>query len=249
MQEPTIRQVEMTTLPPVHFSFEPDHRAVAKEVEVRTHSDTEEPIDDLVGRLGTLAKDASVEHAIEIGRLVIEELYAGDLHAWRSRGPKAHSLRELSRRSDLPLSSSALYRSIALYELSEALGGVQAWSGKGLGISHMRLVLGLPREAQRELLDRAAKERWTVAELERETVAIRSGQPRRRARGGRPRLPRFVKSLNRMRKCADATDDFFGDVEAAGDMEPERVAELREQLAHIRSCCEELERRLASASL
>ena len=207
-----------------------------------------EPLDGLAEQLTELGKDASVEQAVEIGRLVVEQLYAGDLAAWRGRGPKAHSLRALARRSDLPVSSSALYRAIALYELSTRLGGVSRWSGAGLGISHLRLVLGLPDTEQRRLLDEAVSQAWTVAELEREAVLARKRTPGRSSRGGRPRLPRFVKSVNRLRKAAEAPDELFGDIEAASSMSPEHLAEIRDALATIRVRCAELDRALERAS-
>lgn len=206
-------------------------------------------LDDFADELGALAKEGSVEQAVAAGRMVIERLYDGELSAWRGRGSKAHSLRTLARRADLAVSSSALYRAIALYELSEGLGGLERWCEGGLGISHVRLVLGLPKDEQRRLLDEAMAASWTVAELEREATRVRDRAPRKRRRGGRPRLPRFVKSLNRLRKyTTDAPEELFGDIEAAADMPAERVAELRSQLAEIRSQCEELDRALASAS-
>lgn len=198
----------------------------------------------LAAKLAALGKDGSVEQTVEIGRVVIEQLYAGDLTAWRSRGAKAHSLRTLTRRMDLPVSSSALYRSIALYELSERLDGVERWTAAGLGVSHLRLVLGLAHAEQRRLLDEAAQRSWTVAELEREVVAARDRGPKRASRGGRPRMPRFLKSVNRMRKAAEAPGELFGDLEAAAEMAPQQLLEIRDALATIRARCAELERRL-----
>jgi hypothetical protein len=199
-------------------------------------------IDDLAERLSALGKDVSVDQAVEIGRLVVDRLYDGDLSAWRGRGPKTHSLRTLSRRSDLPVSSSALYRSIALYELSTRLGGLERWANAGLGISHLRLVLGLPEPEQRRLLDAAITHSWTVAELEREAVSARKHSPSRSNRGGRPRLPRFVKSVNRLRKTAEAPDELFGDLDAAADMSAADLTEIRDMLSTIRVRCAELER-------
>lgn len=201
-------------------------------------------IDDLAEQLAALGKDVSVGQAVEVGRLVVERLYGGDLSAWRGRAPKSHSLRTLSRRSDLPVSSSALYRSIALHELSARLGGLERWADAGLGISHLRLVLGLPELDQRRLLDAAIKQAWTVAELEREAVPVRKRSPTQSKRGGRPRLPRFVKSVNRLRKTAEAPDELFGDLDAAADMSAEDLTEIRDMLSTIRVRCAELERAL-----
>jgi hypothetical protein len=199
---------------------------------------------ELGDQLAALGKDVTLEQAVGIGRLVIERLYDGDLAAWRGRGPKQHSLRTLARSADISLSSSALYRSIALFELSERLGGVERWAAAGLGISHLRLVLGLAHDDQRRMLDLAASNAWTVAELEREVVAARQRNPRPERRGGRPRLPRFVKSIHRLRKAAEESDEMFGDLDAAADMAPAQLRELRQALATIRARCDELDRQL-----
>ena len=204
-------------------------------------------VEILAEELRELGRDASVEQAVEIGRRVVEVLYEGDLSSWRSRGPKAHSLRTLARRCGVSLSSSALYRAVALYELSERLGGVESWTEAGLGISHMRLVLGLPRDEQRRLLDATARGSWTVAELEREATLVRARAPKPGRRGGRPRLPRFVKSIRRLRKCADNKDELLGDLDSAAQMDREKIAELRASLATVRARCDELDLALKQA--
>lgn len=227
--------VEANTLPPsLGVEFEP-------------HEAPEIRLEEFGDELAALGKDVSLEQAVEIGRLVIQRLYDGDLAAWRGRGPKPHSLRTLARSADMSLSSSALYRSIALYELSERLGGIERWAAAGLGVSHLRLVLGLGHDDQRRLLDLAATHEWTVAELEREVVATRQHSPRPERRGGRPRLPRFLKSVNRLRKATEVSDEMFGDLDAAAEMEPAQITEIRDVLATIRARCDELDRRLESA--
>jgi hypothetical protein len=200
-----------------------------------------ERLDELAARLAEQGKDASVDQALEIGRMVLDTLYGGDLLAWRSRAAKAHSLRALARRDDLSVSSSGLYRAVALYELAQNLGGLERWSA--LGISHLRLVLGLPIAEQRRLLDAAVIHAWTVAELEREATTVRKRGPEQLGRGGRPRLPRFVKSVNRLRKAAEGAE-LFADVEAAAAMSPEQLAEIRDVLATIRVRCETLDHAL-----
>lgn len=226
--------VEVSSLPPsCHASYPPNEPSKSSS------------LDDLAAKLAVLSKDPSVEQVVETGRLVIEQLYAGDLEAWRSREPKkAHSLRALAGRVEVAVSSSALYRSIALFELSERLGGIERWTGAGLGISHMRLVIGLAHEDQVRLLDAAVQHSWTVVELEREAVAVRGRSPKRGSRGGRPRLPRFLKSVNRLRRAVEAPDEMFGDLEAAAEMHPEQIIELRDMLATVRARCAELDRRL-----
>lgn len=240
----------MTELTDFHARALPMSTAHEWSVELvdRHDSDEEQRLAALAAEMRSLTRDASVDLAIRLGRLVIERLYAGDLSTWRSRGAKAHSLRALARRPDLPISTSALYRSIALYELASRLGGVSSWSE--LGVSHLRLVLGLPSEEQRRLLDQACACNWTVAELERETSAARTrciDQGRGRKRGGRPRLPRFVKSLHRLRKCTESSDELFGDLDAVATMAPDELAELRATLEIVRNRFDQLERALAES--
>jgi hypothetical protein len=204
-------------------------------------SDTDSSrLDELSARLADLNRDGNVEQALALGRVVLEVLYGGDLASWRQRGAKAHSLRTLARRTELTVSSSVLYRSVALYELERNLGGLERWSG--LGISHLRLVLGLPVSEQRRLLDAASTGAWTVAELEREATAVRRRDSDHGGRGGRPRLPRFVKSVNRLCRAVAAPDELFGDLDAVTDMSDEQVADVRDMLATIRMRCDELER-------
>lgn len=242
---PTVSTVDSCT---VHSLDSERARRVGVELVDRAELEEEERLAALAADLRSLARDASVDLAIRIGRLVIHRLYDGDLSTWRSRGAKAHSLRALARRADLPISTSALYRSIALFELASRMGGVDEWSE--LGVSHLRLVLGLPSEEQRRLLDQACASNWTVAELERETTATRGRcveQGRGSKRGGRPRLPRFVKSLHRLRKYAEASDELFGDLDAAATMAPDELAELRATLELVRSRCDQLQQALAEA--
>jgi hypothetical protein len=227
-----------------HLSLVELHAAPAP---TRIEPDPGDPTAELADRLSVLGKDVSVEQAVEVGRLVIERLYDGDLSAWRGRGPKAHSLRTLARRADLTVSSSALYRSIALYELSERLGGIERWAAAGLGVSHVRLVLGLEHEDQRRLLDLAVEQAWTVAELEREAAAARARGPKRENRGGRPRLPRFLKSIHRIRKASEVDEEMYGDLDAIAEMQPEQITEIRDMLASIRARCDELDRQLQDA--
>lgn len=234
----------------VHSPSSSAHRSTFGEPPVAEDDEAGErsQLDDITHELARLGRDVTVEQAVELGRLVIERLHGGDISAWRSRGPKTHSLRAMARRGDLPVSSSALYRAIALYELSVDHGSLGRWTSAGLGISHLRLVFGLATADQRRLLDDAVHNGWTVADLERAAVATRKRSPKRSPRGGRPRLPRFVKSVNRLCKAAEAPNELFGDLEAAADMSPERLAEIRDMLATIRVRCAELDRALERAT-
>lgn len=82
---------------------------------------TEDRVERAVQRLGAVIGATSLQLALAIGRVVIEELYSGDLSRWRLRGPKDHSLRRLANDPRLTISASALYRAIGIYELKVRL--------------------------------------------------------------------------------------------------------------------------------
>jgi hypothetical protein len=123
-------------------------------------------IEQIVRQLNAVCKSATFEFALSIGKVVIDNVYAGNLLAWRDRGPKNASFRKLAKHPELPMSPSALYRCVAIYELSDRL----AIDPRGrLSSSHLRLVLPLSQEVQERLLRRADAEAWSVARLGEET--------------------------------------------------------------------------------
>ncbi|HEY5960029.1 MAG TPA: hypothetical protein VIV60_25930, partial [Polyangiaceae bacterium] len=131
----------------------------------------DERVRKTIYQLCVLTRGATLEFAMGVGKVVVDTLYDGDLSAWRSRARKDHALRALASNPDLPLSASALYRALAIYELSRRNTRDMGW--RHLGVSHLRTVLGLPSETQNRLLASAETERWTVARLEREVLVLR----------------------------------------------------------------------------
>ncbi len=165
---------------------------------VPRHEVTDLRVQLAIEKIGAISRRATLEFALEVGRVVVSTLYEGDLHEWRNRGKKSNSLRALTRHPSLCISSSTLYRSLALYELSTRLRRMTAW--KSVGISHMRAVLSAPAEAQSAILERAESEAWSVARVEREVAELGSREPHR---GGRPRSPEFIKSIQKIGRLTD----------------------------------------------
>src|SRR5688500_15482884 len=62
--------------------------------------------------------------AEEIGRLVVERFYGGDIDVFRERGAKDASLRKLADRKDLPMKFGAIYNAVATYEFLQRNPGV-----------------------------------------------------------------------------------------------------------------------------
>ncbi|MFZ5477044.1 MAG: hypothetical protein ACOZNI_09745, partial [Myxococcota bacterium] len=88
----------------------------------------DEMIAEVYQSVRTIARDGDVRVHVEIGRVIFERFYGGDVEAFRSRGQKDASLRKLAARfeddKDAPdgTSAPALYRAVAIYELDRRLG-------------------------------------------------------------------------------------------------------------------------------
>src|SRR4051794_34652916 len=125
------------------------------------HSEPEvsdESIQLVVYQIGQICRDSSLEFALRVGAVVIHNFYDGEVNSWRGRGPKLHSFRRLARHPELPMSPAALYRCVAIFELCERLNAPARW--RRLSASHLRTVLGLPPDAQEQLLATANKHHW-----------------------------------------------------------------------------------------
>jgi CheY-like chemotaxis protein len=188
--------------------------------------------------LNAICKRATFEFALSIGKVVIDNVYAGDLRAWRDRGPKDASFRKLAKHPDLPMSPSALYRSVAIYELSARLG----ISPRGqLSSSHLRVVLPFSHAEQERLVRRAEVERWSVARLSEETALLAQG----RGRGGRGKKPPLLTTLRTLGKCLDGTRGSLLRANASAvELSPEQAREAAALVDRVRCACGTLEAKL-----
>jgi hypothetical protein len=193
-------------------------------------------VDRVVLRLNAICKTTTFEFAMSVGKLVVDSFYGGDPLVWRQRGPKSMSFRKLARHPDLPMSPAALYRSVAIYELSCRLG-VASW--KHLSTSHLRLVLSLPEHAQSELLLRAESEAWSVARLR---AAIDEGDVGKNTNlGGRKKQPRLRKTLGMIARCVTKTNRLVGVDDSDVEFSPESARCVVELLTRTREACAALE--------
>ncbi len=174
----------------------------------------------------------------DVGRLVVDELYAGHSAAVHRRGPKDSPLSRLAAQPDLPFSRSQLSRAVALYEALAPLGDVA--TRQHLSASHVRVVLPLPSPKQEEYLRKAESEQWSVRQLEAQT----QGAEGKRRGGGRPPLPRFVRSIHALEKYVAEPDDVFGDLEAIEGLEAEEAQRLYQTVTGMKLRCEELQKAL-----
>ena len=174
----------------------------------------------MVLRLNAICRAATLDFALSVGRLIIADVYGGDLAGWRDRNPKKdHSLRKIANHPDLPMCPAALYRSVAMFELCERLG-TRSW--RHVSTTHLRLVLPLGKDEQVRLLRDAEANRWSVRRLDSEIARLERPAPSACAsRGGRKRvvgllnrvraLERVLQTVNEM---VSAEDDGLGTADA-----------------------------------
>jgi hypothetical protein len=202
----------------------------------RDAADTElctEQIDEVVNQLNGICRTSSLEFALKVGAVIIHHFYEGDTKAWRDRGPKVNSFRRLAEHPELPMSAGALYRCVAVFELCDRLRAVSKW--RRLGASHLRAVIGVPREKQENLLAMANDERWSVQFLQAKAQELREGRPRG---GRRPQSP-LEKNLRALDQCLRDCENAFDRVEAHKLEELDQSLQL---LTKMRASVDELAR-------
>jgi len=199
--------------------------------------------------ISRLHRAHGLEFACAVGQLVVDRFYGGDMDAMRRRRRGCPSLRRLAEHPALPMSASSLYRAIAIFGVVERVESSARWSH--LGPSHVRAVLSLPHERQVALLEAAEAGAWTVERLAlavQEAKADRQRGAEGRHRGGRPPLPRFVKTIRALSKLADPDEALYGDLDRAAQLAREEREQLQAVLAKMKARCAELDRALSAAS-
>ncbi len=185
----------------------------------------------------------SLQLALEIGSIIVEELYSGDLSSWRARGAKEHTLRQLANDPRLGISASAIYRALAIHEIKLRFPDHPMWAK--LTLAQIRPVLGLPESEQSRLLDLATQNDWTTQIME--SAAAESRSTNKSSRGGRPRKPGFARSIEVAERAFADEELVFGDLEALHSMSQDQRDELERRLSFVRQRCDELASLLLSA--
>jgi hypothetical protein len=200
-----------------------------------------EQLDSLVMEIATIRPRAALQTMLEVGRIVVDRLFDGNIEAMRnSRGP-GRTLRKLAGHPHLPLSPVALWRALGIYQLAARFP--ELLSAPQLTASHFRAVLGLPPETQYALLRTADRESMTTAELERRVTTHRARY--RRATSHKAAFDRLMRELRRVGVELDRHEslDLASDA-AASDIE-EAVSELRRVQTGLEELVNALEKRRA----
>jgi len=184
---------------------------------------TETPnIDGLVKRLRDIHRTSKLMLAVDVGCLVVLQLYNGDVQTLHKTGRTHDGFRKLADHPDLPMSKSTLWRYVRVYELTSRM----PWIVPGkLTVAHLTLVLGVEPDEQERLLRMAEDQGWSSARLSKE---LRTKEPTIR-----PTLP--VLKVVRRAERLEADPRQFGRVRDLGEEERRRV---REAVERTRAWCE-----------
>jgi hypothetical protein len=200
-----------------------------------------EILDALVRDLNRLQNRAGLELAVAMGGLIVERFYGGDLSRWRQHRAREISFRKLAARADrdLRVSPTLLYRAVALYELTSRLGPERI---RGLSMTHLRIVLGLPAAEQAALLEAAIEEKWPSERLDRAAAKVRLTLARPR---GRPAAPPLVRALRKLAGTWERVESAVH-VDEQTDLSDAEAQRVSEALTDIRKRLDKVDQRLAS---
>ncbi len=113
----------------------------------------------------------SLQAALEAGEIIFRYLFRSDVRLLKARGKKCSSFRKLASHPELAMSSSSLWRAVAIYEL--ALRFPELCDYVHVGVGHVSVVLGLPSADQFRLLRSTEAERWTRRKLQKVVAELR----------------------------------------------------------------------------
>jgi hypothetical protein len=208
-----------------------------------------ESLSQVVWRLNTLCKTATLSFALGVGELVVTRVYSGDISRFRSREPKGElALRFIANHPDLAMSRVTLYRSIAIYELCERLG-MRSWLH--VSSSHMRLVLPLCTEDQERLLCEAEANAWSVSQLNEKVGQLLAAKAPEGKRGGRRRVSRLQQASRVVDRFMVTLTDLLqapARSDADAEMSPESARNAIELLQRTADACVRLEQRIAAVA-
>lgn len=195
-----------------------------------TAANSEPSIEAVVEALRSVSAAHSLQASMAVGEIILQQVFDGDARMLRTRGKKCRTFRRLAAHPHLKMSSSSLWRAVAVYELSQRFPEIVHYRHTGVG--HVSVVFGLPAAEQFRLLRLTEAQRWTRRYLQQ--VA---GEVRRAHRAGgevpRCRLLERLEGLDMMIRDAEA-DAALPPIDAAEAQRALRLMErMRQRLTEI----------------
>lgn len=200
-----------------------------------SHVNRRGSLDYFAEQVQALGTGNSPEQMLRLGELVHRLLKSSD----GSEGDQRASLRRIAAHPGVPFKVTTIWRAVSVYEMSLRLPHLLGVSG--LGISHLRAVIGLDPADQEHLLTQASRERWTKRRLEREAAKYREGR-QRRGRRPTPKLTLWTREVQRLLQ-REAELDLTAD-----GLNAEQLAELSTVLDGLETAVQRLRQRVAEAS-
>jgi len=181
-----------------------------------------EQLDGLVEEIRQMKRNSLLCLAIDVGRLIVERLFKGDL---RSHGKDHPGFRRLARHPQLPFSRSTLWRYVGVSDLVSRMPGLVRC--KTLTVAHMSAVLRLEPKTQERMLKLAVKLRWSATALEQEVRRVSDAH-------GRKHKPSVLIAIRRLERLRAGLSD-LGRVDDLAEKERDHIRRVVED---TRAWCE-----------
>lgn len=196
----------------------------------------DELISEAVREINRIYTVKTLETYLAIGRYLLKTFFDNDFEVFRSKGRSDPNMKALAARLDLLVSSTTLWRSVAVLEQSRQLPRAVA---SELTFSHHVELLGVKDEGTRERLARSAvEERWSRRGLRSEVAETRDAEP------GRDRSREAARAMTRLENAAKGLQRAVASRDRPQD---ERSAELVKRLDRVLSRLEESRKSLVEA--
>ncbi len=182
-----------------------------------------------------------LEMAREIGEYVLRTFFDHDLGKFRSTGQHHITFRALGEREDLHVSYVFIWRAVNVVDQLRLLPDKVA---RVLPYTHHALLIPLRSEETKvTLATKAVDESWTKRRLEAEVRKARKKETGG-SRSGRPPLPAFVKTVNRLEKLVRTPEAHFGDTDQIAEMDPEEAKRLLDAIVALKEQLDGLQEQL-----
>jgi hypothetical protein len=196
--------------------------------------------DAIVARIRHISRLRALEHAVEIGEIVTQGVYDGNISLLQQGGEEHPLYRQVAHHRELPFSPKTLWTYLKVYELVKVFPKLR--ESKHLGLAHVRAVINLPQGIQEKLLRRAEVDRWTSERTEEEAQSHR----RTPIHIGRPPTESFLRCIRRMERLAAELDEQLAP-RVSGRLGVERVAQARDLLRQARAHIDALDAELLNS--